>query len=169
MKPFLIKEGFFILCFLMTRLVLHTLIRAAPEVCFDLSRDTAVHLQSTEHTGERVLAGRHTGLFELGDEVTWEAVHLGIRQRLSTRITRFESPVFFEDTMQQGAFKSMRHEHHFLKQGADTLMTDIFLYEVPLGLLGRFFDWLYLKRYMTRLLQKRNAFIKDRAEKGDRL
>ena len=149
----------------MTRITLHTQIHAPVPLCFDLSRDAGIHLLSTAHTQERVVAGRKEGLFELHDEVTWEAVHLGIRQRLSTRITKMDPPLFFEDRMLKGAFKSMRHEHHFREEGSNTLMTDIFEYEMPFGWPGRIFNRLYLKRYMTRLLEKRNAVIKTEAEK----
>jgi ligand-binding SRPBCC domain-containing protein len=148
----------------MTRITLETLINAPIETCFDLSRNADVHLLSTTHTQERVVAGRASGLFELGDEVTWEAVHLGVRQRLSTKITKFDTPVFFEDTMQKGAFKSMRHEHHFCKIPEGTLMTDVFEYEAPFGLAGKIFGRLYLKQYMIRLLRIRNNLIKELAE-----
>lgn len=149
----------------MTRIILHTLINASPERCFDLSRDADVHLLSTKQTKERVVNGRSTGLFELHDEVTWEAVHLGVKQRLSSVITRFDQPIFFEDTMKEGAFKSMRHEHHFKKEGDGTLMTDIFEYEVPFGWLGKVFNQMYLKKYMIHLLLKRNEVIMSIAEK----
>ena len=148
----------------MTLLTLHTFIKAPVSACFDLARSTELHLESTQHTGERVVAGRSSGLFELHDEVTWEALHLGIRQRLSTRITGFAYPYFFEDTMTRGAFRSMRHEHHFRPEKGGTLMTDLFRYEVPLGILGRFFDRLYLKRYMMGLLRQRNRLIRAKAE-----
>jgi ligand-binding SRPBCC domain-containing protein len=149
----------------MARIVLFTLINASPERCFDLSRDAEVHLLSTKHTNERVVEGRTSGFFELGDHVTWEAVHLGTKQRLSSVITGFERPVFFEDTMKKGAFKSLRHEHHFKQEDGGTQMIDIFEYEVPFGLIGRFFDHLYLRKYMTHLLTRRNLYIKELAEK----
>lgn len=148
----------------MACIILYTLIHAAPVRCFDLSRDTAIHLLSTDHTHERVIAGRNSGLFELGDVVTWEAVHLGIRQQLQVQITAFNRPYFFEDSMLKGAFSSMRHEHHFREEGDKTIMTDIFEYKVPFGLLGRLFDRVYLKGYMTRLLERRNKVIRAIAE-----
>lgn len=129
----------------MARIVLYTFMQALPERCFDLSRDTAIHLLSTQDTQERVVAGRCSGLFELNDDVTWEAIHLGIKQRLRIKITGFDRPFFFEDTMQKGAFKSMRHEHHFCLEKKGTRMTDIFEYEIPFGFLGHLFDRFYLK------------------------
>lgn len=58
----------------------------------------------------------------------------------------------------------MRHEHHFKEQNGVTVMEDIFEYEVRLGWLGKVFDRIYLKQYMTRLLEIRNRAIKKIAE-----
>jgi hypothetical protein len=43
-------------------------------------------------------------------------------------------------------------------------MTDIFVFEAPLGLLGRLFSKLILKEYMKGFLMKRNITIKKVAE-----
>ena len=79
----------------MPQIVLATLIRAAPAVCFDLARDAQLHLESARPTGERIVAGRDVGLWELGDEITFEGVHLGVRQRFSARVVEFERPDYF--------------------------------------------------------------------------
>jgi hypothetical protein len=54
----------------------------------------------------------------------------------------------------------MRHGHYFGSRGAFTWMKDIFRYETPFGPAGRFFDRIYLHRYVKKLLEQRNAFIK---------
>ena len=148
----------------MTTIRLQTKINAPVEKCFDLSRSIELHLRSTSRTGERVVAGRKTGLVELGDTVTWEAVHFGIRQKLTSRITEMQATVYFCDEMQRGAFKSMRHEHRFAAEGAGTVMTDIFSYETPFGVFEKIFDIIILERYMRRFLEERNALIKSEAE-----
>ncbi|SIQ33497.1 hypothetical protein SAMN05421797_1011432 [Maribacter ulvicola] len=66
--------------------------------------------------------------------------------------------------MIKGAFKSFKHEHHFENQPNGTLMTDYFDYQFPLGFLGKIADSLFLKKYMTDLLAKRNFTIKEFAE-----
>ena len=40
-------------------------------------------------------------------------------------------------------------------------MIDVFEYKSPYGILA---DWLFLRKYMTNLLYKRNILLKDRAE-----
>lgn len=149
----------------MATIHLTTLIHAPIKACFDAARSVDAHLSSAAGTNEKVVAGRMTGLFEAGDIVTWEANHLGIRQRLTVEIGRMIVPTFFEDKMLKGAFKSMRHEHHFADDNGITVMTDIFQYEVPFGILGALFDKLYLESYMRRFLQKRNLHLKEALEK----
>lgn len=148
----------------MTLITLETKIQATIELCFDLSRDIGVHLQSAEHTGERVVTGRTNGLCEPGDTITWEAVHFGVRQRLTVQITNVEPPVMFADRMLKGAFKSMKHEHYYESVEGFTLMTDKFYYETPFGLLGKLFDKIALKKHMTNFLLKRNQMLKELAE-----
>lgn len=149
----------------MSTIHLTTLIHAPIQACFDAARSADVHLSSTADTNERVIAGPTTGLFKTGDIVTWEAKHLGIRQCLTVQISSMTEPIFFEDKMLKGAFKSMRHEHHFDDENGTTVMTDIFQYEVPFGILGTLFDKLYLEYYMRKFLQKRNLHLKQMLEK----
>ncbi|MES2616347.1 MAG: SRPBCC family protein [Bacteroidota bacterium] len=148
----------------MALIQLHTTINADKSTCFNQARSVETHLASTKKTGERVVAGRKTGLFEVDDIVTWEATHFGIKQQLTVQITKMDFPFSFEDKMLKGAFKYMRHEHHFKTKDGKTIMSDHFEFSSPLGILGQIFDFLILKRYMTRFLIKRNAVIKELAE-----
>ena len=143
---------------------LETLIAAPIETCFDMARDVDLHQRSTAASAEKVVAGVTSGRMELGDEVTWEATHFGVRQPLSSRITAFDRPNRFVDEMVRGAFARFRHTHDFMRQNAGTLMVDVFDYTSPLGVVGRLADFLFLRRYMTRLLQRRNAYLKSAAE-----
>ncbi len=144
----------------MTQIELVTYIDARIEKCFDLSRSIDLHVESMSHTGERVIAGRTNGLIEPGETVTWSARHLGVRQTLTSKIIEFNYPHSFTDEMLTGPFKSMRHEHLFYALGDQTVMKDIFLFEAPFGGLGRLFNFVFLGRYMQKLLQKRNQVIK---------
>jgi ligand-binding SRPBCC domain-containing protein len=143
---------------------LETIIAASTDTCFDLARDVDLHQRSTAASRETAVAGVTSGLMGLGDEVTWEATHFGIRQRLTSRITEFERPDRFVDEMVRGAFKRFRHLHEFVARDDRTVMRDVFDYTAPLGPLGRAADVLVLRRYMTRLLQRRNAYLKSFAE-----
>src|SRR2546423_7951538 len=145
-------------------IVLKTLVRAAPSRCFDLARDVELHQRSTAASGERAVGGVTSGLLGPGDEVTWEATHFGVRQRLTSRVTEFEPPRRFVDEMVRGAFRRFRHEHQFLAVDGGTAMLVTFDYTSPLGPLGRLADTLFLRQYMSQLLRRRNAYLKSEAE-----
>ncbi len=145
---------------------LRTEINAKRPLVFDLSRSIDLHQLSTEHTHETAIAGTTSGLIGLNEWVTWRARHFGIYQQLTSKVTAYDRPNSFTDEMVSGAFNSFRHEHHFEDTEEGTLMRDIFTYRSPFGLLGRLVDALFLQRYMTGLLQARNAVIKEYAESG---
>jgi ligand-binding SRPBCC domain-containing protein len=147
-----------------TLITLETLIQAPPDLCFDLSRSIDLHVISTKHTHERAIAGRTSGLIKLGETVTWEARHFFVRQTLTTKITSYDRPHHFKDVMVKGAFAAMEHDHVFKFKNGLTVMTDIFVYDVPYGTLGSIFNKLILKPYMIRLLHHRNLAIKAAAE-----
>jgi ligand-binding SRPBCC domain-containing protein len=149
----------------MPRIETATDIAAPVERVFDLSRDLDVHRLSQAASGERAVAGRTSGLIGEGEEVTWEAVHFGVRQRLTSRIVAMDRPRHFRDSMVAGAFRRLDHDHVFQAiAGGMTRMTDILDYTSPLGPLGRMADALFLERYMRRLLTERSAFIRRIAE-----
>lgn len=148
-----------------------TVINAPVERCFDLARSIEVHLLGNTHWGEQATAGTRTGLIGLGESVTWRARHFGIRQHLTSAITAFDPPGYFQDTMQRGAFRSMQHDHHFRAlpstDGPLTEMLDDFRFSAPLGPLGWLAERLVLRRYMQALLTERNAIIKQVAESDE--
>jgi len=150
----------------MPRLELTTNINASKEIVFDLSRSVDLHEISTQHTKEKAIAGVTSGLMELDESVTWKAKHFGVYQKLTSQITELDRPYFFVDEMVNGPFKSFRHEHHFFSSEIVTRMTDIFEYEAPFGVLGEIAGSLFLKKYMTSLLERRNEIIKEYAESG---
>jgi len=121
-------------------------------------------MESTKQTGEQAVGGRTSGLIGLGETVTWRAKHFGIRQKLTAKITRFEYPYYFTDEMVNGAFKSFRHDHLFSTIDGNTIMKDVFDFESPMGSIGKLVNFLFLTRYMRKLLLIRNQVIKQVAE-----
>jgi ligand-binding SRPBCC domain-containing protein len=131
------------------RIVLETRIDAPLELCFDLARDVEIHCRTSAFTGERVLPrGRTEGRLELGDTVIFEGVHLGVRQRLTARITEMERPHRFVDELVSGVFRRLRHVHTFRREDERTVMRDEIEWESPLGPLGRLADRLFVERHL---------------------
>lgn len=152
----------------MPRILIEISVRAPRDVVFDLSRSIDLHRESQRNHREKAVAGRTSGLIHLGEEVTWEAVHFGVKQRLTSRITALHRPEHFRDSMVDGAFARFDHDHFFLPHlPGETLMREVFDFTSPLSFLGILADRLFLTRYMRQLLEDRGRIIKRVAESGD--
>ncbi len=140
-------------------------IKAPIDVCFDLARNVNIHTLTASRTKERVVGGVMDGQLELGDIVTWEAIHFGIKQRLTAQVTLMEKPHKFQDVMVKGAFHSFIHTHEFKEVEGGTLMIDLFEYKSPFGYIGVLADLLFLEKYMKSFIATRAIELKKIAEK----
>ncbi len=148
----------------MPRIVLETQINAPAEICFDLMRDIRLHAETISQTNEKAVAGVTNGKIGLGQTVTFEGVHFGIRQRLTVKVVEFERPRLFVDEMTEGVFKSFKHIHEFFPNENGVLMRDTLIWTAPLGFLGKIADKLFLENHLRRLVTKRNLKLKEIAE-----
>ena len=146
------------------RITVETWINAPVQKCFDAARDLDLHMRSLAHTNEVAVAGRTSGLIGMGEEVTWRGRHFCITQHFTSKITGFDAPTYFQDSMQRGAFRSFVHDHHFSEANGGTLMTDALEFTAPFGILGRIAESMVLRRYLERLLASRAAVIKHACE-----
>jgi ligand-binding SRPBCC domain-containing protein len=148
----------------MPKIIITTNINAPIQRCFDLARSIDLHQATSAITNEKAIAGTTSGLINKGEMVTWEATHFGIRQTLTSIITKMNAPFMFEDCMIKGAFKKIQHQHLFEEKNGQTIMMDVFLFESPYWILGNIFNYFVLTNYMKRFLEKRNRMIKQVAE-----
>lgn len=148
----------------MVCLELRTLIAAPIARVFGLARSIDLHMASTNWTGERAIAGVTSGLIALNQEVTWKGRHFGLMVRHRSRITEFEPPIYFQDRMVKGLFRSFCHDHFFETQGTLTCMRDMMQFEAPFKPVGNLVERFVLASHMRDLLNRRNACIKAVAE-----
>jgi ligand-binding SRPBCC domain-containing protein len=148
----------------MPTIILEIFINASPEICFDLMRDIRIHTQTTSQTNEKAVAGVVDGKIGLGQTVTFEGTHFGMRQRLTVRVKEFDRPSLFVDEMIEGRFKAFRHIHEFTPESGGTLMRDTLEWTSPFGVLGKVVDKIVLERHLKTLVQTRNAKLKEIAE-----
>ncbi len=149
----------------MARLELITTIRAPAQRCFDLARDIDLHVRSMTPSGETAVAGRTSGLIGMGEEVTWRARHFGVMHEHCSRITAFEPPGHFRDSMVRGRFRLFEHDHFFVEsEPGVTVMRDVIHFASPLGLVGAIVDVLFMSAYLHDLIGARNAVVKQAAE-----
>ena len=126
---------------------------------FDRARSIDAHKESMAGSREEAIAGVTSGLISLGEEVTWRAWHFGLPLRMTSRITAMDAPHHFTDEQVTGPFAFFRHVHEFSEVGGTTTMVDRIEFAAPLGPLGRFAEWLFLGRYMQRLIEDRNRHL----------
>jgi ligand-binding SRPBCC domain-containing protein len=151
----------------LARLQLTTEIDAPIGRCFDLSRSIDLHIKSVGWSSEQAIAGVTTGLISNGEEVTWRARHFGVMISHTSRITAYENPIYFQDAMIRGAFRSFCHDHYFETRGLHTVMRDDVKFTAPWGILGLLAEKAVLEHHMRNLLELRNATIKQVAESDD--
>jgi ligand-binding SRPBCC domain-containing protein len=146
---------------------LETKINAPIERVFDLARSIDLHKATMTKYKEKVVAGVTSGLINLNETVTWEATHFGVRQKLTSKITQFDRPRHFRDSMVKGAFTRFDHDHFFEQDSGQTFVKDVFDYDSPLGILGKIADVLFVEKHLREMLEERNQIIKAVAESDD--
>ncbi len=148
----------------MTRIKIRTKINAPIKTVFDISRDIDVHQKSASPTKETAIDGVTSGLINYNETVTWRGKHFGFYLTHKIRITAMNLYDYFVDEMEEGKFKSFRHEHIFFEKGGLTVMKDKIYYEVPYGFFGELFDFLFLKNHMINFILERNKTLKALSE-----
>lgn len=151
----------------MSIIKLHTEINAPIERCFLLSLSVDLHKASVSGTKEKAIAGVTKGLMQLNDTVTWEANHFGLKLHMTSKITSYQKPNYFVSEMVKGPFKKLYHQHSFSEVNGKTVMTDIFEFNAPFGIIGTLTERLFLTQYMKCFLVLRNKYIKKIAESED--
>jgi ligand-binding SRPBCC domain-containing protein len=148
----------------MTTIHLTTRIKAPQQIVFDVSRNIDIHQQSASKSKEIAIAGVTSRLINLNESVTWRGKHFGFYLTHKSRITAMVLNDYFVDEMEEGKFRTFRHEHFFEETNGITTMTDQLQYETPLGIFGKLFDVLFLKKHLTQFLLDRNQFLKTVSE-----
>lgn len=72
-----------------------------------------------------------------------------------TEIKYVHDAQFFVDEQRTGPYKMWHHEHHFKAVEGGVEMIDIVSYELPLGFLGRFAHWLFVRKQLEGIFDYR--------------
>lgn len=149
----------------MTKLTLQIDVAAPPQRCFDLARSMDFHTWSMRASGERIVGGRGTGLIALGEEVEFEARHIGVTRQLRALVTEFDRPNGFVDEQVRGPFRSLTHGHTFEPlSGHTTRVTDTLEFDVGYGPLGLAVERLVIRPHLQHLIAQHQLNIKQAAE-----
>jgi ligand-binding SRPBCC domain-containing protein len=140
-------------------------VNAPIDRCFQLTCSVAL---VREELGMKPVTGRVDGLVRHGDEIRWEGWQLGLKHYHVTQISKYDRPVFMQDSMLAGRFRSFQHDHHLreLAAGTGTQLEDELRFSLPLGWAGQMVAKYIMIPHILKLMRSRFARIKRIAE-GD--
>jgi ligand-binding SRPBCC domain-containing protein len=79
----------------------------------------------------------------------------------TTEITEVNAPFHFIDTQQSGPYSLWHHRHTFKEVRGGVEMTDEVRYAVPLGILGRLANAVFVNREVNRIFDYRFKVLSD--------
>jgi len=85
----------------------------------------------------------------------------GIKLNWVTEITQVDHRKFFIDEQRQGPYSIWHHEHHFKEVDGGVEMRDILFYKVPLGILGKFADLVFVRNKVKQIFDFRVKRIEE--------
>jgi ligand-binding SRPBCC domain-containing protein len=136
-------------------------VNAPIERCFQLSTNVALVGRTI---GMRPLEGTADGMVRDGDRLVWTGWKFGFPQMHESLITRYERPIFFQDTMGRGRFSRFQYDHRLAEIDGHTLLSDKLRFALPFGWLGKQVARHVLIPYLCRLLRERMMLLKRIAE-----
>lgn len=140
-------------------------VNAPIERCFLLS--TNVELVK-ETIGMKAISGRTSGLIGPEDYVTWYGWKFGMPQIHESKITAYERPTFFQDTMNRGKFKRFQNDHILADMGGGlTTLNSRIRFSLPLGFAGDIVAKYLLVPYISKMTRRRLRLLKRIAESDE--
>ncbi len=92
---------------------------------------------------------------------------LGIPLFWMTEITHVQDAQFFIDEQRVGPYSLWHHQHHFKVIPGGVEMTDLVHYSLPLGFLGDFANWLFVRSQLRTIFDFRTKILEERFGKMD--
>lgn len=90
-----------------------------------------------------------------------------------TEITHVQDRQMFVDEQRFGPYAFWHHQHHFEEVDGGVRMTDILHYRVPLGIVGKFINWLFIGKKVKGIFDYRfqvleNKFVNPALRRAER-
>ncbi len=107
---------------------------------------------------------RTNGLIVTGDTVEWRGWKFGLPQMHTSVISRYEAPLFFQDTQLRGRFAEFQHDHRFKAINGGTELWDEVRFTLPFGRLGALVAAKVMMPEISGLVKRRFTLLKGLAE-----
>jgi ligand-binding SRPBCC domain-containing protein len=79
-----------------------------------------------------------------------------------TEITHVKDKRYFVDEQRFGPYAFWHHQHHFEEKDGGVLMTDILHYRVPLGIVGKLVNALFIQRKVKGIFSYRFKLLENK-------
>ena len=79
-----------------------------------------------------------------------------------TEITHVEDRKMFVDEQRFGPYAFWHHQHHFEEVAGGVKMIDILHYRVPLGIVGKFINWLLIYNKVRGIFDYRYQVLENK-------
>ena len=96
-----------------------------------------------------------------GTVIDYNIKVMGIRVHWSTLITSYNPPTQFVDEQTKGPYLLWIHTHTFKIKDEGVEIHDCIEYSIPMGLLGRFVHFLWIKRKLDQIFDFRRRKIEE--------
>ena len=83
-----------------------------------------------------------------------------LKFRWVTEITHVQEPRYFVDEQRFGPYKFWHHQHFIEAVNGGVKMTDIVNYGIPMGILGRFMNRVYIRRKLSQIFDHRAEAVR---------
>ncbi|ASS50112.1 MAG: hypothetical protein A3D31_11120 [Candidatus Fluviicola riflensis] len=141
---------------MMHQLKREQLVKTDLQTCWNFfASPKSLKLITPENMKIRVLTEQPDTIYE-GLTISYKiSPVLGIPLNWTTEIKTVKVNVLFVDEQLNGPYKIWRHEHHFKAVEGGVLVTDIVSYKLPLGFLGKFAHWLFVRKQLETVFEYR--------------
>lgn len=136
----------------MSHVSVETLVPLPQLIAFEaLSRPELYSKLVPKDTGFTLVSPRIK--MQKGAEYEFKYSRFGISQLLGLRVVHFQSPVEIQFELNLGVFKSYSHTIRCdLHDPQTTKVTHFVNYDLPLGIIGKIYDDLHLRKYLKKTL-----------------
>ena len=86
---------------------------------------------------------------------------LGIKMDWMTEITQMVTEKYFIDEQRSGPYQFWHHQHHFRAIEGGTEMDDILTYGLPLGILGRIANGIFVANKLQQIFEFRKQKVAE--------
>lgn len=148
----------------MNKIEFNTHIKAPIQQCFDLARSIDFHKISLSPIEEESVAGCTTGLIGYKQHALIQSNLWGSRFSTELKLVKFNPPFFLSYEIVGSHFHSIVHDYYFYDISEETVMINHFYYKPKWGFLGEILSFIFLEKFLKKVITNRNNMLRDYAE-----